>query len=1314
MDKQATRSAIYHRLHWLWPILASPLFRKGLRVAGWGLVIAYFLFAGLVLTLRYAILPKVGDYQADIEQAASRAIGLQVSIGAIEAGWQGLNPELTLSDVRIADAQGRPAFALSRVDSVLSWQTLWRLRPTLSLLALEGPVLHVRRDIRGRITVAGVDTEGESDPRIAEWFLEQPRIRIRDAIIVWDDALRQAPPLVLEDLQFGLDNRGRNHRFGLSAVPPAALASRIDIRGDMRGDLGAALEDLSGKIYLELHYADLAGWRPWLDYPVELSRGRGAIRAWGDWEAGRIKGTTDLALEDVRVRLGRNVPELDLAAMRGRVQGSFQAGAWEVAGRQVELTSVDGIRLAPTDFHLEWRDDPRSGQLAGNASATLVDIGALQRLASHLPLDARTRELLSAHEPEGRIFDLRASWSGNAERLQQYALRARFDRLGMRPAGYFPGAQGLSGEIDATEKGGALTLDARDAGIDLPTVFPESLLKFAELKGRASWKKEGNIIDTKLERLDFAGIDAAGTARGNYRFTGDGPGVIDLTASLSRADGAAVWRYMPHVVNSDTRTWLRRGIVSGKASDAKLTLRGDLRDFPFRDKSRGVFLITAKAHDVKLDYAPGWPGIDGIEADMSFGIGMKIEARAGRILGTTVGPVLAEIPDFEAPEEMLLIKGAVKGPTAEFLRFIEQSPVGDKIDHFTEDMRAVGNGYLDLQLDMPLRRIMETRVKGEYQFQNNQVTVVPGLPPVSQVNGRLQVTENSIVSPEITGNVLGGPMRLTIRNEGDRVNVAMAGTAHAKEARRIFDTPLFDFVAGTTPWKGEVRARKKVAEFIIETNLTGVSSSLPEPFNKSAATAVPLRIEKGNIADAPKSAAPQDRIHVTLGKMAEALVIRREQGDAMVVERGAVGVGEALPRLPDKGVALAVSMARFDADFWRQAVAGGNGGGNGSGNGAPAEAPPISQVVLKTPAMRLFGRDYQNVELAARPRDSGWQVGINTREAQGDVYWHGAGEGWVQADLKRLVIPAAKAAEVGEQPLLNSLPGMDIKVADFSVGDKRLGRLEVKAKNERSFWNLENLVLANPDGTLKGKAQWNNVGNHHTRLNFELAASDLGKLLERLGYGGSVRRGTAHLKGDLDWDGPLVDIHYPSLAGQLEVLAEKGQFAKVDPGLGKLLGLLSLQSLPRRLTLDFRDIFSEGFAFDSIEGKLTVKNGIMRTREDLRIDGPAARVLMKGEADLKQETQDVLVTVQPEMGTALTVGTALALAHPVAAAAAAIANKVFQNPLNKIFSFQYHVSGSWNDPKVEKVGQTVQEAPAAPAVPPPAAPRPRQPMESMP
>ena len=1277
---QDVRIGLYHRLHWLWPILARPAVGRVLRVLGWGFLGAWLAFAILLLALRYAVLPKIADYRVQIEQAATRAVGQPVSIGRIEARWQGLNPDLVLDDVVLADRQGVPAFSLARVEGVLSWQTLWRLRPTLALLAFDGPVLHVRRETSGKLTIAGMDTEGESDPAFVEWVLEQKRIRIRDATIVWDDRLRKAPPLVLEDLQFALDNSGRRHRFGLSAAPPDTLAARIDIRGEVKGDLGEALEHLSGKVFVELDYADLAGWQAWVDYPVHLPQGRGALRIWGDIEDGAGKLTADVALEELRIRLGRKLPELDLASMRGRLEGRYKADEWALAGHKVELLTQDSIRIAPTDFKVEWRQDPKSAMVSGNASASFLDLSVLGRLASFMPLDAHSRELLTRHRPQGHIAELKTSWSLDGETLKRYSLKTGFGDLGIEADRYFPGASGLSGNIDLTEKGGELTLNSGASGLSLPAIFPEPDIVLDTLKARASWKNSPEAVAIKLEKLEFAGPDAAGSALGTYRYTGEGPGEIDLTASVDRADGRAVWRYMPHVVNAEARNWLKRGIVAGKGYDGRLVLKGNLKDFPFRDGKSGKFIVTAKATEAKIDYAAGWPTIEHIDADMTFGTGMKIVASKGRILGAGLSGVTVDIPDFESHEEMLLVRGLAQGPTTEFFRFMEQSPVSEKIDHFTDGMKAVGNGSLNLELDIPLRHALDTKMRGDYRFQNNQLQPLAGLPPLTQVNGRLLLTESSVLAQDIVGRVFGGPLKVQVRSAGDKVGVVASGTANIGEVSKHFGWPLINHLTGSAGWKADINIRRRNAEVVVESDLLGVSSPLPEPLNKNATTPLALRIERS----APD--AQREQYRITLGKIGQGVIVRRLDN----WERGVFAVGDAEPRLPEKGLAVRVAAPRIDADAWKNFLPD-----NGNGVATDGSGLALNVVTLKTPQLRVFERDFNQVDVSLRPRDGGWQIGLNTREAVGDVFWKNAGEGWVEGNFKRLVVrPAAEIGE-GSTTLINSLPGMSLLVEDFHIGDKALGKLDLKARNDKGAWYLDTLSLQNPDGALKGRGIWINTGRHQTRLEFDLAAKDIGKLLDRLGYADTVRRGSAKLSGDLQWSGPLTGIHYPSLTGQMAVEAEKGQFNKLEPGVGKLLGLISLQSLPRRLTLDFRDIFSDGLAFDSIEAKLSVRKGVMRTTEPLRISGPAAQVEMQGETDLKSETQDLQVVVRPELGGLAAVGTA-ALINPVVGAAALVANTVLQKPLNRLFSYRYHVTGTWADPKIDKAGESAQEVKAKP------------------
>ncbi|MEY2633127.1 MAG: hypothetical protein RIR00_1781, partial [Pseudomonadota bacterium] len=958
---------------------ALPACRRGLRLLLRGVLVVatalYFAFVATILILRYSILPNIGLYHDRIESLAGDALGLPVKVGEIQASWDGLDPALTLLDVQLVDAQGRPALNLRRVESVFSWLSALRLQPTFALLAVDGPTLHLRRDKSGHIFVAGFGAEGESDPRLAEWVLRQPHIRIRDAAIVWHDELRGAPPLVLNELQFGLDNRGKLHRFGLTAVPPERLAARLDLRGEWRGSSLEDLENWAGQLYAELDYADLAGWRDWIDYPVNLPRGRGALRLWlerdGSGASARNSLTADVALEDVRLRLGAELPELDLGSLRGRIAARQVGNQRDVLASRLELSTRDGLRVPPSDFTVHWQQND-DGRHSGTLTADYLDLDVLSRLAAHLPLDATVRQLLARHQPRGRLTELHGNWegqqataaeaaAGGENRLNRYSLRSRFADLGSAPVGGIPGAGGLAGRVSVDEKGGSLQLDSSDAWLELPAIFPESRVALNKLQAGASWKHQAGQLEVKLERLDFANDDAAGSARGTYRHTGEGPGEIDLSAHLNRANASAVWRYMPRVVNPNARSWLQRGLVSGTAPEAHLTLKGDLRHFPFRDKRQGQFLVTVKARDVRLDYAPGWPVIEGIDGELRFeGPGMKIDAQRGAILGARLHNTKVEIPDFDVHDEMLQVDGQAAGPTSEFLRFIAQSPISAKIDHFTEEMQATGNGRLRLNLQLPLSRIDDSKIRGEYFFDNNQVVFLPGLPPFSQVNGRLDFSEAAVNAKDVAGNFLGSPARLSARSQGDLVGIVATGGASIRELRKLHDLPVFNALSGSSPWRAEIRVRKKNVDLQIESSLQGIASSLPEPLNKSATQALPLRLERMAMDWQPVRGEPRpvtrERWRVQLGKVLDGTLVRRQQGEAMQFERAVLAVGEPA-QLPDKGLNVVINVPRLPLESWRDNLLGperGQGAAGAAGFDPSGLPPPL--FILRTPLLEAYGR----------------------------------------------------------------------------------------------------------------------------------------------------------------------------------------------------------------------------------------------------------------------------------------------------------------------------------------------------------------------
>jgi uncharacterized protein YhdP len=340
------------------------------------------------------------------------------------------------------------------------------------------------------------------------------------------------------------------------------------------------------------------------------------------------------------------------------------------------------------------------------------------------------------------------------------------------------------------------------------------------------------------------------------------------------------------------------------------------------------------------------------------------------------------------------------------------------------------------------------------------------------------------------------------------------------------------------------------------------------------------------------------------------------------------------------------------------------------------------------------------VKADAQRQGDAWDVDLASTQARGRINWSGQGKGRLQARFDQLLIntagePGVQAlpdAEADAADVLEDLPALDIEAARFVLDGKILGKLALQASNERRAWLIDRLALELPEGRFDASGAWGKPlgasgGVRETRLDFSIRADDAGKLLDRLGHADALRRGTADMQGSLRWNGNPLSIDYPSLTGAFKLSVSKGQFSKINPGAGRLLGILSLQALPRRITLDFRDVFSEGFAFDLIEGNVAVERGIMKT-DDFELAGPAARVRISGSADIAAETQNLVVRVQPALSDSVSVG--VLIANPAVGVATYLAQKVLRDPLGQIFAFQYGVTGSWDDPVVARL-----------AVPPP-------------
>lgn len=1223
--------------------------------------------------VRYVLLPNIDDYRAEIAAAISRAANQRVTLGAVAGVWDGVRPRLSLRDVRVFDGTGRERLALAAIDAQLSWSSLIALEPRFRSIRLEQLSFEVRRDADGRFWIADMPLQqGDAQGSFGDWLLQQDGVGVYDSTVTWVDETLGGEPLVVRDADLQVRKRLGTWRFAVRAVPPDALAGPIDVRGDLSRDRPGRGARWSGRLYFRMGYADLAALRRWIAMPVDFRQGAGAVEAWSTIEDGQMRDlTADVALSNVRLRLRQGLPELALARMAGRLSWQQSALGARIDARQLTFTTPDGLRLLPADVSYG-----RSGQEGAADTRSYVrfdrlDVAALMRLLDRLPLDEALRERLSDAGPSGTVRDFELQWVGPFRERRGYRLRAQFEGLGLYPTGYLPGFAAVSGSVEATDQGGAVALRTGKSAVDMPRVFIGTL-PLESLDARVTWTMADGWPLIRIAHAAFANAHLAGQVAGSYRVVPGQRGTMDLSGTLSRGDAREVWRYIPLLIDEHIRDWLKNGLIAGRSEDVRFRVRGDLRSFPFVDPATGIFEVVTRFHDGALSYVSQWPVIEDASGELVFrAASMNITVPRARVFGTQLRDVVATIPRLnDVGRQVLQVRGIAEGPSQDFLRFIEESAVDRWIGGFTRGMRTSGRGSLQLALDIPLHRMADASVRGSYRFAGNVLDLGHGAPRLEELTGELQFTERDVRVRDTSVRVLGMPARLSAQRQGNRVLVQGSGWADTAAVRALLDHQAGLRLSGRTAWQATVVIGDGGYELKIDSDLRGLTSSLPAPFGKDATRAWPFRYQR-------RSAPGRDLIEFSLGSVLSAQLERDPNGGGRIT-RGELRVNAVAPVPRRDGVWLSGAMSATDLDAWRAvltAPAGKDGGGGADG--------PLAGVSLQVGTLRAWGRDWSDVHFDLSRTQSIWRGRIDARQAVGTFQWTPSGDGALAARMQKLHVPESPARLVAPSDGRSaSLPALDIVAEDFRLGGRELGRMTLLAGPERGDWRIRRFEAANSHGTLQASGTWQQTTpTPVTHVELAAETGDIGAYLASLKLPPGVVGGSGTMKGRLAWAGAPQAFDLPSLRGSLQLTARKGRFAKAEPGIGKLFGVISLQALPRRVALDFKDVFSEGFAFDSIAASIAIENGVAST-ENFRMIGPAARVEMRGEVNLSGETQRLDVKVLPALSESVALGAAFL--NPAIGIAALLAQKALNDPISQLAAFEYEVSGTWTEPMVLK------------------------------
>lgn len=1319
-----------------------------------GLVAFWLLLGATAGVLHGLIVPRIGDYRGKLEQLAAQALGVPVHIGSVTAFSDGLLPSLELREVQLLDSQGQSALRLPRVLVAISARSLWRRG--VEQIVVDSPELQARRLADGRWEVAGLlqHKDGADDGAALEWILDQPEIIVRGGQLRWADELFGTPMQQLHAVDLVLRGGHWHHALRLDAqIDPAQGGGSVQVLGQLREPLlphgSRSWERWHGQWYVQGRLQQL----PVLPWPQEWGvagvQAAGEFRGWADMRKGRLAGVTvDLQLPQVEVQWTGTQPEpLALKDVAGRLELQSMEGGWQAKASGWTFAMEDGRRWPQSDLNLRWPQ--AGGQQPHVLEANFLDLAMAQALAARLPLTDAVAAPLQRWALQGQVRDVRVRWQpatphrplryhaqGQVQALQLLDTREGEERL--------PGVQGLSASFTLDQQGGSADVSLHQGALEFPGIFEEPRIPVDQLQATLRWSQDASgRWSVQLPQAQFANADAQGQLKAQWQMGIDPaerfPGELTLDGVLTRANGARVHRYLPLEVPAEARHYVRDSVRSGQAAGVRFKVQGPLAQFPFDRHPAGVFQITAPVRDVVYDYVPPavraageapWPLISRLAGELVFDKGGMQVRNAQGLFGegekVPMEGIQASIPDLSFP--VLRVKGHGKAALPAWLEVVARSPLAALTEHALDQASAAGVATLDMDLTLPIDHLHQTRVQGAVGLQGNRLRLRPDVPELQDARGVVRFSEQGFEIADVQAQSMGGKVRVSggmkLGKGAPVLDVRARGRATAEGLRSDgFLAPVTTLAlhaTGATDYDVQVGLLRGLPQITVRSSLQGMAVQLPAPLGKPAEAVLPLQITQRLTPQAAASAqAPlQDMLQVHVQDRATLTYVLDASRESSHVVAGWLQLGgnqEPAGTLPTEldgteGVRALAQLDKLDIDAWLALLPQ---GGQADAGGAPALKLELrdylpQSLALRAGSLRLHGRELYDVVAGVSHADAVWRGNVQSRQLGGYVEYREPGvahpQGMVFARLSHLLLPegAGEQADKLLQSQPQQMPALDIAVKEFVMARRDLGSLEVQARNVRRDgsmqWVLEHLGLTMPEAVLTSSGTWGgpDVQRRRTQLRFTLQLKDSGALLERFAMPGVVRGGKGVLEGQLTWPGAPIAPDWHSMSGQLYLDVGEGQFLKVEPGLAKLLSVLSLQSLPRRIGLDFRDVFSSGFAFDFVRGNVDVNHGMARTN-NLQMKGVNAAVLMEGQANLADETQQLRVVMVPEIN-AMTASLVASAINPLIGLGSFLAQAVLRGPLIAAATREFEVTGSWADPQVKTVPK--RTTPPATAVPP--------------
>ncbi|HET6432302.1 YhdP family protein [Dyella sp.] len=1265
------------------------------RALGWTIGIALITLA-VMAALAQVLLPALARHPQWVAAQLSERLHRPVSFEAMEGRWTPAGPSFALHGVRIGErGPGQTPLQIPQADLLLDFGG-WLL-PSRHLLNLRarGLTLDLERGADGHWSIGGL---GSDDTAAAPVSLEHLSLDLwldELTIDVADQRLDRHYRLVADQLRAGIGSGrvrlgARLHRQGVRGVLTAA--------GDFRDD------GSSGRVWLagdDLDVKPLLGDIDLAGYTAE--RGRGQLAAWLDWRGGKVV---------------RSVLQADLAGVSLQGPGGARAEVDAVRGVAEIRQSTDGYRVS-------WVGDDGSALVAAlhrpQSPDAHVGVAATHlQLAPLAPWLALKPELapglahwLGAGKPRGELSRAALQWQRGAGLV---SLQVQFRGLGIDAVDGLPGLDHLDGTLRGDAAAVSLELPAQAAVLDLPRAFRQPFALDRVAGTLAFWRgDEGTHIGIDALQVAGRGFDLG--ARGDVLLPAEGGApFLDVYARVEHADVTAAKLFWPRSMSERAVQWLDRALVGGSLDEGAVLVRGSLADWPFRH-NEGRFEAQGTLNDLTLDYGERWPRAEHVHAVASFvDNGMLVQASSGDALGLTVERAVALIPDFG--DAMLDLNVTGTGTGGNLMNFVRRSPIGAGEADTLSKLQLGGKGDFNFHLQLPFKPGAELTLGGTAQLTDADLLAPEWKLRLDGLTGPLQFDAHGLRAGPLQAGFRGQPssVQMRIADATGDPNLVFSASMDGRYslAELVQDQPAIGWLGEASDGRADVRIGFDISRdaagaplhqlLTVDSTLQGIALKLPAPLDKPGGSVLPLHVTL------PLPTASAD-LQVALDDVLRARFrLPGAQGEPL---GGALVLGGAMPdRVPAQGLRVRGHGDRLDVSGWIAHVM------SGSGNG---DAPTLESIDVTADHASVFDAVFPGLHLQVQPEAGELSVDADSRTLSGhfQVPTADLDRRGITARLKHLYWPKAaapagtpervaerapdtgptpaQAARTGINPA--SLPPLHLLVDDLRLGDARLGEARLESWPTASGMHLDQLRALSRSVQITASGDWNGTpADSQTHMRIDFAAEDLGKMLSVLGFDGLFDGGKTRAHLDGRWPGGPSAITLANLDGTLDVDVTDGRIPEAaSPGVGRLLGLVSLAEVPRRLTLDFGDVFGKGLAFDRIHGSFVFADSVATT-SNLKISGPAAEIAVSGRTGLRARDYNQQLLVVPHVGNSLPVVGAV-VGGPVGAAAGFAVQGLLGKGLNKAASARYTITGSWDKPVIT----LVEKRAAPPAAPAPAA-----------